>query len=227
MNANRAFLKWNFIQRAATAHEWPSALRGKWSVSHKMCCATDCFLFPRKRRRGEKERETRFLVLLHFRWVQMHTHSSAIRGQSIFIITVVHWNSHQPCVIFMPHLGTPSEHPHPTASRHLLLSCIPSWFLVMFAAACDTEAVGGLPSLSFFKQHPLPMQHQWLSLLSSILHLTHTNKPTHTQTTHSTHAKHMPTVTLLSHTHKYMQTQLKPTHSHWPLNPFRSLERIN
>lgn len=56
---------------------------------------------------------------------------------------------------------------------------------------------------------------------------THTNKPAHTQTTHSTHAKHMPTVTLLSHTHKYMQTQLKPTHSHWPLNPFRCLECIN
>ncbi len=128
----------------------------------------------------------------------------------------------------MPHLVTPSKHPHPTASRHPLLSFIPSSFLVMFVAACDTEAVGGLPSLFFFKQHPLPMQHQWLSLLSSIFHLTHTHKQTNSHTNNSldtckAHAHSHP----LSHTHKYMQTQLKPTHSRWPLNPFRSLKRIN
>lgn len=181
-------------------------------------CATDCFYFL-GREGGEKKREK---LILHFRWVQMHTYSSAIKGKSEIAI--------KQCVIFMPHLVTPSKHPHPTASRHPLLSCIPSSFLVTFVAACDTEAVGG--RVGFPPSFSLSSTHYQCSTSDSACFLpsytSHTHKQTNSYTNNSldtckAHAHSHP----LSHTHKYMQTQLKPTHSRWPLNPFKSLKRIN
>lgn len=174
------------------------------------------FQFPGRAKKRERERQDFlfFYTLDEFRCTQLGD-----KGRSIFIITVVHWNSHQT----VRHLHASFGHSIQTPSPHSITSPSPLLHTLLVSRhVCCWQWVGFPPSLSLI-QHPLPMQHQWLSLLSSILHLTHTNKPTHIQTTHSTHAKHMPTVTLLSHTHKYMQTQLKPTHSHWPLSPFRSL----
>lgn len=176
-----------------------------------------CWLFSNSQEE-EKKRERQdflfFYTLDKFRCTQLGD-----KGRSIFIITDVHWNSHQT----VRHLHASFGHSIQTPSPHSITSPSPLLHTLLVSRhVCCWQWVGFPPSLSLI-QHPLPMQHQWLSLLSSILHLTHTNKPTHIQTTHSTHAKHMPTVTLLSHTHKYMQTQLKPTHSHWPLSPFRSL----
>lgn len=61
-------------------------------------------------------------------------HNSVIRGDQSSSSQLFTEIAIKQCVIFMPHLVTPSKHPHPTASRHPLLSCIPCWFLVMFVA---------------------------------------------------------------------------------------------
>jgi len=92
------------------------------------------------------------------------------------------------CVIVMPHLVTPSKHPHPTASRHSLLSCISSWLLVMFFAVCDTEAVGGLPFLSPSLPfcYPAPITNAAPMTQPAFFHLTpHTHKQTNSYTNNS------------------------------------------
>lgn len=162
-----------------------------------------CWLFSisqEEKKRGKKERQRRdlfcfFNSLDEFRC----THSSVIRGDQSSSSQLFTEIAIKQCVIFMPHLVTPSKHPHPTASRHPLLSCISSWFLVMFFAVCDTEAVGGLP-------FPLPL------FLSS---------STHYQCSTSDSACFLPSYTSHTQTSQLIYKQLtRHMQSTCPQSPF-------